>query len=124
MLNLSIIIKTVKKLTTLWIFCYWCVGPNDKRIASNLDHYEYELQASESTGQRGDAGLISDTELYDKANSGSKTDAEIRRALLQDYEKLCRGEVRQQVREFYPSLKKSLALVLKFHSTYDAFNLY
>ena len=37
--------------------------------------------------------------MYKKTNAGSQTAAEIRRATLQDYEKLCRGEVRQQVNE-------------------------
>lgn len=74
----------------------------EKRILGNLEYYREELRKSRSTGKRGDPGKIDDAELYKgitKDNPvGSETEAINKRYHLQDYEKLCRGEVRPQVR--------------------------
>jgi len=78
-------------------------GPSDERIKNNLEHYRQELRKSQSTGKRGDTGFIDDDEYYKNmkdANVGSETEAQQQRSNLQDYEKLCRGEVRTQV-SFY-----------------------
>lgn len=76
--------------------------PQEDRIKSNLEYYRQELRKSQSTGKRGDTGLIDEAEQYkDIKNTliGSETEAQNKRSYLQDYEKLCRGEIREQTRK-------------------------
>lgn len=80
---------------------YYVLKEPEKRILNNLEYYREELRKSHSTGKRGDSGRIDDAELYKgitkDAPVGSETEAANKRNYLQDYEKLCRGEVRPQV---------------------------
>lgn len=76
--------------------------PEESRILNNLEHYRNELQKLDVGKRRGDTGTIDDAELYQKIRKegsvGSETEATNKRNYLQNYEKLCRGEVRRMVR--------------------------
>ena len=76
------------------------VEPGEKRILTNLEHYRGQLLISESTGKRGDSGLIDETAAFTKnqiKSSVSQKENSKRYLGLRNYEKLCRGEVRKQV---------------------------
>lgn len=84
------------------------LNPGEKRIFHNLEYYRQELRKSQSTGKRGDLGLLDDTDFYIKnkhAQAYTESEASRKKTNLQDYEKLCRGEVRRQSKREQSKMK-------------------
>lgn len=66
------------------------LDPLHERAQGNIAYFEEEVKIYKQTGRRGDTGIITDT----KVKPRSERDNWHRTASFQNYERLCRGEVR------------------------------
>lgn len=66
------------------------LDPLHERAQGNIAYFEEEVKIYKQTGRRGDTGIITDT----KVKPRSERDNWHRTSSFQNYERLCRGEVR------------------------------
>ena len=71
----------------------FCLDPTHERARGNVAYFGEEIKMYKQTGRRGDTGIITDT----KVKPRSERDNWHRTSSFQNYERLCRGEVRNLV---------------------------
>lgn len=72
------------------------IDPLHERAQGNVAFFGEEMKMYKQTGRRGDTGIITDT----KVKPRSERDNWHRTSSFRNYEKLCRGEVRNLVSRF------------------------
>lgn len=78
------------------VFFNLFIDPLHERAQGNVAFFGEEMKMYKQTGRRGDTGIITDT----KVKPRSERDNWHRTSSFQNYEKLCRGEVRNLVSRF------------------------
>ena len=78
------------------VFFNLFIDPLHERAQGNVAFFGEEMKMYKQTGRRGDTGIITDT----KVKPRSERDNWHRTSSFRNYEKLCRGEVRNLVSRF------------------------
>ena len=71
----------------------FCLDPTHERAQGNVEYFGEEIKMYKGTGRRGDTGVITETKVKPR---NERTNFH-RSSSFQNYERLCRGEVRNLV---------------------------
>jgi len=72
------------------------VDPTHERAQGNVEYFGEEVKMYKQTGRRGDTGIITDTKVKPRRERADWHQT----SSFQNYERLCRGEVRNLVSRF------------------------
>lgn len=70
--------------------------PTHERAQGNVEYFGEEVKMYKQTGRRGDTGIITDTKVKPRSERANWHQT----SSFQNYERLCRGEVRNLVSRF------------------------
>ena len=82
---------------------FYFVDPTHERAQGNVEYFGEEVKMYKQTGRRGDTGIITDTKVKPRSERADWHQT----SSFQNYERLCRGEVRNLVsglHNWFPSL--------------------